>query len=74
MANEFKLISVPAAAAILSIPVQRVYAMIRSGVLPPGVAVHFGRVVRIDLAALRAFIANGGATLDELHSGEGRLQ
>ena len=41
----------------------RAYALVREGLLPPGVVVRIGRQVRIDPDALDQFIAAGGSGL-----------
>ena len=67
------LITVSAAAVIVGLPVQRVYALIRQGTLPTGVVVHFGRTVRINSPRLQEYIDNGGQSLSETRAG-GRVQ
>jgi excisionase family DNA binding protein len=57
------LIAVSAASAVLGISAQRTYELVRTGVMPPGVAVRLGRQVRIDEEALRAWIHAGGQAL-----------
>lgn len=43
-----KLITATHAAEILNVSVQRIYELVRLRLLPPGVAVHVGRQVRVD--------------------------
>lgn len=57
------LLTVPAAAHILTVKEGRAYEMIRTGLLPPGVVVHLGRQVRIDADALSQWISSGGQKL-----------
>ncbi len=58
-----KLILVEETAEILQVSVQRVYEMVRTRVLPPGVAIRLGRQVRIDADALVEWLRNGGQSL-----------
>lgn len=58
-----KLILVAETADILQVSEQRVYEMVRTGVLPAGVAIRLGRQVRIDADALNEWIAAGGQSL-----------
>ena len=58
-----KLITASQAAEILNVSVQRVYELIRLGLIPAGTAVHVGRQVRIDEDGLRDWIAAGGRSL-----------
>lgn len=52
-----RLHRVPEVARILDTTDQRVYEMLRQGILP---GVRMGRQVRIDRVALEKFIENGG--------------
>ena len=52
-----RLYRVPEVARILDTSEQRVYELIRAGMLP---AVRLGRQVRVDKEALDQFIKNGG--------------
>jgi excisionase family DNA binding protein len=58
-----ELITVPEAAEILGLQVSRVYQMCRDGILPPGVAIRFGRQWRVDVDALEEFVRRGGQGL-----------
>lgn len=58
-----KLIRVEDAAEILTVSVQRVYELVRTNVLPPGVAIRLGRQVRINEVALRDWLIRGGQSL-----------
>jgi len=58
-----KLITATHAAEILNVSVQRIYELVRLRLLPPGVAVHVGRQVRVDESRLREWIAAGGSAL-----------
>ena len=42
---------------------QRIYEMIREGLLPPGVVVRLGRSILIDPGPLEEFIRTGGKAL-----------
>lgn len=55
--------SVRYAAQRLNISEQRVYQLVREGVLPDGVVVRLGRQVRIDPDQLEDFIRKGGRAL-----------
>jgi len=58
------LMTVKQGAAELGMTTARVYSLIRSGVLPPGVVVHFGRSLRLSRSSLLdTFIAQGGKAL-----------
>lgn len=52
-----RLYRVPEVARILDISEQRVYELIRAGMLP---SVRLGRQVRVDREALEEFIKSGG--------------
>jgi excisionase family DNA binding protein len=56
----FHLMTVPEAAIALNLPKQRVYELLRLGLLP---GVRFGRQLRIERTALQAWIAAGGRGL-----------
>jgi len=58
-----KLITAQRTAEILNTSVQRIYELIRLGLIPPGIAIHIGRQIRIDETRLREWIADGGAAL-----------
>jgi len=58
-----KLTTVKNAAQDLDVSEARVYELIRTGLLPPGVVVHLGRQVRIDEEALREWVKGGGQSL-----------
>ncbi len=58
-----KLTTVKEGAQILAVSEGRLYEMIRTGLLPPGVVVHLGRQVRIDEDALADWIKAGGQAL-----------
>ncbi len=51
------LLTIPEAAKILSVSVQRGYELARNGTVP---AVRMGRQVRVDPVVLRAWLAGGG--------------
>ncbi len=57
------LIKAKEAAMALATTPQRVYELVRTGVIPPGVAVRLGRQVRFDDAALAEWIRKGGQAL-----------
>jgi hypothetical protein len=42
---------------------KRVYDMVASGILPPGVVIKFGRQLRIDPQAFREWARAGGSAL-----------
>ncbi len=58
-----KLTTVKQGARILDVTEGRVYEMIRTELLPPGVVVHLGRQIRIDQDALAEWIQAGGQAL-----------
>ena len=58
-----KMVQARRGAEILGVSEQRVYELVRTGILPPGVVVRLGRQVRIDEDALREWIAAGGQSL-----------
>ena len=58
-----RLVRVEDAAGALGVSTQRIYEMIRVGILPPGVAVRLGRQVRIDAGQLAAWLKAGGQAL-----------
>jgi excisionase family DNA binding protein len=58
-----RLLRVAEVGELLGVDPQRVYEMIRSKLLPPGVAVRLGRQVRINQAALDEWIRTGGQAL-----------
>lgn len=45
------------------LPAPRFYDYVRRGVIPPGVAIRFGRCVYVDPEKLEEFIAAGGQAL-----------
>lgn len=55
-----KLLTMTEAAALLSVSVARAYELARTDVIP---VVRLGRQVRVNEAALHAWIAAGGAAL-----------
>jgi excisionase family DNA binding protein len=57
MALNIQLVTVRQTAQELDMPEDRVYDLVRAGVLP---SVRFGRQVRIELNMLKAWIAAGG--------------
>ena len=58
-----RLETVQWAAGVLNVSPQRIYEMVRVGILPPGVAIRLGRQVRIDAEGLASWAARGGQTL-----------
>ena len=58
--TESRLLRIPEVAARLDITEARAYELARTGALP---AVRIGRQLRVDPAALRAWIDNGGQPL-----------
>ncbi len=58
-----KLIKPTRAAEMLDVSVQRIYELVRLRIIPPGIAVHVGRQVRLSEAGLQEWIANGGQAL-----------
>jgi excisionase family DNA binding protein len=58
-----KLITVQWAAGFLNVSQQRVYEMVRLGIIPAGVAVRLGRQIRISEEGLREWVAAGGQAL-----------
>ncbi len=58
-----RLTTVEHGAQILGVSDGRLYEMVRTGLLPPGVAVHLGRQIRIDEDALTDWIKAGGQAL-----------
>ena len=48
-------------APILQVSEQRVYEMVRLGIIPAGVAVRMGRQVRFNLDRLHEWIEQGGS-------------
>lgn len=57
------LITAEEAGEVLKVSTQRVYEMVRTRVLPPGVAIRLGRQVRIDADALVEWLRSGGQAL-----------
>ncbi len=55
-----KLLTAPEAAAVLRVRKQRVYQLVRAGLLP---ATRMGRQVRISEPSLRRWINDGGKAL-----------
>jgi hypothetical protein len=47
----------------LGVDLQRVYALVREGKVPAGVAVHIGRTVKFDAVRLEGWISAGGMKL-----------
>lgn len=45
------------------VPARRLLQLVRTGVIPRGVAVHFGRQVRFARGPFLAWLASGGAQL-----------
>lgn len=62
-ATQPQLVTVEEASARLGISRERLYALIRHRVLPPGTSVHLGRTVRLSREALDRFIESGGQRL-----------
>ena len=58
-----RVLTIAQTAAILQMTKPRVYEMVRQGILPPGVVVHFGRQVRINEQRFRAWLDDGGQAL-----------
>ena len=58
-----ELVMVGRAAQELAVSDKRAYEMCRTGILPPGVAIKMGRQWRVDMRALRQWIADGGQGL-----------
>ncbi len=58
-----RLTTVEHGAQILGVSDGRLYEMVRTGLLPPGVVVHLGRQIRIDEDALAEWINAGGQAL-----------
>ena len=58
-----RLETVQWAAEVLNVSPQRIYEMVRIGILPPGVAIRLGRQVRIDAERLMSWAASGGQAL-----------
>lgn len=58
-----KLLTVAETAEVLRVDIQRVYEMVRSGLLPRGVAIHLGRQVRINEDRLLEWLQGGGRPL-----------
>lgn len=54
------LLTIPALARVLDVPVDRGYALVRDGVIP---VVRIGRQVRVDQDQLAAWIEGGGREL-----------
>lgn len=63
---EQRLLTAGEAAEVLQVSVSRVLAMVRLGLLPPGVAVRMGRQVRISADDLAKWIRAGGRSCGEL--------
>jgi excisionase family DNA binding protein len=59
------LLDARAAARLLAVNRQRLYALVRNKILPPGVYVRLGAQIRFDRAALRAWLHSGGAGLSK---------
>jgi excisionase family DNA binding protein len=57
------LLTIQETAQRLQMSPHAVYEAVRRGVLPPGVAIHIGRRLRISGAALLQWQANGGQRL-----------
>lgn len=57
------LVTAEEVAEILKVSVQRVYELVRTNVLPPGVAIRLGRQVRIDAEELGEWLRGGGQAL-----------
>lgn len=55
--SERRLLTAAETAKILGLSMDRVYALIREGIIP---AVRLGRLVRIDSVALEEWIRQGG--------------
>jgi excisionase family DNA binding protein len=60
-----QLITADEVARILRIKKHQVYAMVRKRMLPPGVVVRLGRLVRFDEDELRGW-ASAGGTLSQM--------
>jgi excisionase family DNA binding protein len=58
-----QLQTIQPAAKRIGVSKLRLYELVRSGVLPPGVVVRLGRHIRINPERLEEFIASGGASL-----------
>ena len=54
------LLKIPEVAQVLRVPIPRAYELARQGLLP---VVRLGRQVRVEEAALRDWIAQGGRPL-----------
>lgn len=57
------LTTVEWAAGYLGVSQQRVYEMVRLGIIPAGVAIRLGRQIRISEEGLRDWVAAGGQAL-----------
>ncbi len=57
------LLTADEAAAILKVSASRMYELIRTGIVPRGIAVRLGRQVRIDADGLSEWIKAGGQAL-----------
>ena len=59
-----ELMTAEEVAGVLGVSRQRVYALIREGVIPSGVSVQLGRQVRVNPDALEEWIRAGGKGFD----------
>ena len=57
-----RLLLAPEVAEILNVSVQRVYELVRAGVLP---SVRLGRQIRVDRRKLQTFLDDGGRCLPD---------
>ena len=67
-APEPELLTAAQAGAKLGLRRERVYALARRGLLPPGVIVRFGRQVRVHRDRLEKFLQSGGASYPDAES------
>ena len=58
-----RLQSMGYAANRLNVRLAQAYAMAREGILPEGVIIRLGRLLRVDPIRLEEFIADGGQSL-----------
>jgi hypothetical protein len=61
--SQTELESVSRSCKRIGISIDRFYALVRQGILPPGVVVRLGRQIRIHPARLDQFIEGGGKAL-----------
>jgi hypothetical protein len=61
--SESKLESVSYGSKRIGVSIDRFYTLVRQGIFPPGVVVHFGRQIRVHPERLERFIESGGQAL-----------